>query len=43
MDIQSILMQESELIVRRIGEGTVIDHIDEGKGLKVLDALGIEK
>jgi len=35
-------MQESELIVRRIGEGTVIDHIDEGKGLKVLDALGID-
>ena len=42
MDIQSILMQESELIVRRIGEGTVIDHIDEGKGLKVLDALRID-
>jgi len=35
-------MQESELIVRRIGEGTVIDHIDECKGLKVLDALGID-
>lgn len=35
-------MQESELIVRRIREGTVIDHIDEGKGLKVLDALGID-
>ena len=34
-------MQESELIVRRIEAGTVIDHIDEGKGLKVLDALGI--
>lgn len=42
MAIQSILMQESELIVRRIKEGTVIDHIDEGKGLKVLDALGID-
>ena len=41
MDIQSILMQESELIVRRISEGTVIDHIDEGKGLQVLNALGI--
>jgi len=35
-------MQESELIVRRIKEGTVIDHIDEGKGLQVLTALGIE-
>ncbi len=42
MDIQSILMQESELIVRRIKEGTVIDHVDGGKGLKVLDALGID-
>lgn len=35
-------MQESELIVRRISEGTVIDHIDEGKGLQVLNALGID-
>ena len=35
-------MQESELMVRRIKEGTVIDHIDEGKGLKVLDALQID-
>jgi len=35
-------MQESELIVRRINEGTVIDHIDEGKGLQVLSALGID-
>jgi len=34
-------MQESELIVRRIREGTVIDHIDEGQGLQVLNALGI--
>ena len=40
--IQSILMQESELIVRRIKEGTVIDHIDEGKGLSVLNALEID-
>jgi len=40
--IQTHLMQESELIVRRIKEGTVIDHIDEGKGLQVLRALGIE-
>ena len=35
-------MQESELIVRRIKEGTVIDHIDEGKGLSVLNALKID-
>ena len=35
-------MRESELIVRRISEGTVIDHIDEGKGLQVLGALGID-
>lgn len=42
MGIQSILMQESELIVRRIKEGTVIDHIDEGRGIKVLNALGID-
>ncbi|KAF6243095.1 aspartate carbamoyltransferase regulatory subunit [Nitrosopumilus sp. b1] len=35
-------MQESELIVRRIREGTVIDHIDEGKGLRVLNALDID-
>jgi len=40
--IQSILMQESELMVRRIKEGTVIDHIDEGKGLQVLGALRID-
>jgi len=40
--IQSILVQESELIVRRIREGTVIDHINEGKGLQVLNALGID-
>ena len=42
MTIQSILIQESELMVRRIKEGTVIDHIDEGKGLQVLSALQID-
>ena len=41
-DIHSIPMQDSELLVRRIREGTVIDHIDGGKGLRVLDALGID-
>ena len=35
-------MQESELMVRRIREGTVLDHIDEGKGLQVLNALRID-
>jgi aspartate carbamoyltransferase regulatory subunit len=35
-------MQESNLIVRRIKDGTVIDHIEGGRGLKVLDALGID-
>jgi aspartate carbamoyltransferase regulatory subunit len=35
-------MQESNLIVRRIKDGTVIDHIDSGKGLKVLEALGMD-
>ena len=29
-------------MVRRIKEGTVIYHIDEGKGLQVLDALRID-
>ena len=35
-------MEQSELLVRRIKEGTVIDHIDEGKGLQVLNALQID-
>jgi len=35
-------MEQSELLVRRIKEGTVIDHIDEGKGLQVLEALRID-
>ncbi len=38
----NILMEQSELLVRRIKEGTVIDHIDEGRGLQVLGALGID-
>ncbi len=36
------MLEQSELLVRRIREGTVIDHIDEGMGLKVLDALRID-
>ncbi len=35
-------MQESDLIVRRIKDGTVIDHIDQGKGLRVLEALDMD-
>ena len=35
-------MEQSDLIVRRIKDGTVIDHINEGKGLKVLEALEID-
>ena len=35
-------MEQSDLIVRRIKDGTVIDHINEGKGLNVLEALEID-
>jgi aspartate carbamoyltransferase regulatory subunit len=35
-------MEQSELMVRRIKEGTVIDHLDEGKGLQVINALHID-
>ncbi len=35
-------MEQSDLLVRRIRDGTVIDHINEGRGLKVLEALGID-
>ncbi len=35
-------MEQSDLMVRRIKEGTVIDHIDEGRGLQVLNALRID-
>jgi len=41
-DIQTIPMSEADLIVRKIKNGTVIDHIEAGKGLKVLNALGID-
>ena len=30
------------MLVRRIKDGTVIDHINEGKGLSVLEALEID-
>ena len=35
-------MEQSDLIVRRIKDGTVVDHINEGKGLQVLQALDID-
>ncbi|MCZ6582509.1 MAG: aspartate carbamoyltransferase regulatory subunit [Thaumarchaeota archaeon] len=34
-------MSEHDLIVRRIRDGTVIDHLKAGKGIQVLNALGI--
>jgi aspartate carbamoyltransferase regulatory subunit len=34
-------MSEKELIVQKILEGTVIDHIEAGKALHVLSILGI--
>jgi len=35
-------MEQADLTVRRIKDGTVIDHIDVGNGLKVLEALRID-
>ena len=35
-------MEQADLLVRRINDGTVIDHINEGKGLSVLEALEID-
>ncbi|MER3601212.1 MAG: aspartate carbamoyltransferase regulatory subunit [Nitrososphaerota archaeon] len=35
------LKDEESLIVRRIKEGTVIDHITAGRALRVLEILGI--
>ncbi len=40
--IQIIPMSEHDLIVRRIRDGTVIDHLKAGKGIQVLGALGID-
>jgi len=34
-------MEQADLTVRRIKDGTVIDHIDVGNGLKVMEALRI--
>ncbi|MEA2044302.1 MAG: aspartate carbamoyltransferase regulatory subunit, partial [Thermoproteota archaeon] len=35
-------MEQADLTVRRIKDGTVIDHIDVGNGLRVLEALRID-
>ena len=35
-------MERSDLLVRRIKAGTVIDHIDAGRGLQVLGAIKID-
>ena len=32
-------MEQSDLLVRRIKDGTVIDHIEAGRGRKILDIL----
>jgi aspartate carbamoyltransferase regulatory subunit len=36
-----MIKEEEKLIVRRIKEGTVIDHISPGSSLNVLKVLGI--
>jgi len=35
-------MSEEKLLVRKIKDGTVIDHIEQGRALKVLEALNID-
>ncbi|MBI2184690.1 MAG: aspartate carbamoyltransferase regulatory subunit [Thaumarchaeota archaeon] len=35
-------MSQEELLVRRIKEGTVLDHVEAGRALRVLTALGIK-
>ena len=35
------MSEASQLLVRRIKDGTVIDHIEAGKALLVLQALNI--
>lgn len=36
-------MENHDLLVRKIKNGTVIDHIDAGKGMIILDVLGFSK
>lgn len=38
-----VALSEEQLIVRRIKDGTVIDHCEPGSALKVLAALGIKE
>jgi len=35
-------MSREQLVVRKIKEGTVLDHIEQAKALKVLEALNID-
>ncbi|MEM3078353.1 MAG: aspartate carbamoyltransferase regulatory subunit [Nitrososphaerales archaeon] len=35
-------MSEEQLVVRKIKEGTVLDHVEQGRALKVLEALNID-
>jgi aspartate carbamoyltransferase regulatory subunit len=37
------MTKDGDLLVRRIRNGTVIDHIEHGKSLEVLRALGLSK
>ena len=36
-------MESRDLLVRKIKNGTVIDHIDAGKGMDILNILGFPK
>ena len=36
-------MESHDLLVRKIKNGTVIDHIDSGKGMDILNVLGFPK
>ena len=42
VNIRVFTLERSELLVRRIKEGTVIDHIDAGVGLRVLKEIDID-
>lgn len=35
-------MSKEQLVVRKIKDGTVLDHVEQGKALKVLEALNID-
>ena len=37
----SIVLSEEQLLVRRIKDGTVLDHVEPGRSLRVLSALSI--